>query len=168
MKILIRNSDNVVMYADDTMVLSVDAVRGNQWVDHQFNTSNATIADAVLPNDYTGAVFSYIDGVWSVVDQETLDNNIAGKAEQERARIMQMVVTMAQARKALILGGVSITAVNAAIAAIVDPVERQLAETDWEYSTTVRRDSALVASLAPLLGLTDEQIDELFLLADSL
>ena len=82
--------------------------------------------------------------------------------------VIPSVVTMAQARKALILGGVSITAVNAAIAAIVDPVERQLAETDWEYSTTVRRDSALVASLAPALGLTDEQIDELFVLAATL
>ena len=78
------------------------------------------------------------------------------------------VVTMAQARKALILGGVSITSVNAAIATIADPVERQLAETDWEYSTTVRRDSALVNLIAPLLDLTEDDVDELFVLADSL
>lgn len=78
------------------------------------------------------------------------------------------VVTMAQARKALILGGVSISSVNAAIAAIPDATERQLAETDWEYSMTVRRDSALVASIAPALGLTDQQIDELFVLAATL
>jgi hypothetical protein len=77
-------------------------------------------------------------------------------------------VTMAQARKSLILSGVSITSVNAAIAAIPDATQRQLAETDWEYSTSVRRDSALMASLAPALGFTDEQIDEMFLLADSL
>lgn len=77
-------------------------------------------------------------------------------------------VTMAQARKALILSGVSITAVNAAIAAIVDPVERQLAETDWEYATTMRRQSPLVTSLAPVLGLTDEEIDDLFVLAATL
>ncbi len=78
------------------------------------------------------------------------------------------VVTMAQARKALILSGVSITAVNAAIAAIPDATQRQLAETDWEYATTMRRQSPLVTSLAPVLGLTDEEIDDLFVLAATL
>lgn len=82
--------------------------------------------------------------------------------------IIPAVVTMAQARKALILGGISIASVNTAIDGIVDATERELAQTDWEYSATVRRDSALVTSLGPILDLTDEQIDDLFLLADTL
>lgn len=82
--------------------------------------------------------------------------------------IIPSVVTMAQARKALILGGISIASVNTAIDGINDATERELAQTDWEYSATVRRDSALVTSLGPILDLTDEQIDDLFLLADTL
>jgi len=78
------------------------------------------------------------------------------------------VVTMAQARKALILDGISLSAVDAAIAAIEDATERQLAQIDWEYSTTVRRDSSLVASLSPVLGLTEQQKDNLFVLAATL
>ena len=100
------------------------------------------------------------------LDQRAIDDAQA-LIDAERARIPS-VVTMAQARKALILGGVPITAVNAAIAAIPDATQRQLAETDWEYSTTVRRDSALVNSLAPLLDLTDDDVDELFVLAATL
>ena len=95
---------------------------------------------------------------------ETDEERDAYIAQRQRDAVPQSV-TMAQARKALILGGVSITAVTAALADIPDETERQLAETDWEYSTTVRRDSPLVASLAPLLGLTSEQIDALFVAA---
>jgi hypothetical protein len=78
------------------------------------------------------------------------------------------LVTMAQARKAMILSGVSIADVDAAIAGIADPTEKALAQTDWEYSTTVRRDSDLVISLAPALNLTTEQVDAMFVLAHTI
>lgn len=87
--------------------------------------------------------------------------------DAERARIPQ-VVTIAQARKALIMGGVSIAQVDATINAIEDATERELAQTDWEYSATVRRDSPLVVTLGPLLDLSESQIDDLFVLADTL
>ena len=77
-------------------------------------------------------------------------------------------VSMAQARKALVLGGVSMASVASAIAAISDDTDRELAQIDWEYSTTVRRLSPLVVSLGPLLNLTDAQIDGLFVAASSL
>lgn len=77
-------------------------------------------------------------------------------------------VTMPQARKALIMSGVSIAQVDATINAIEDATERELAETDWEYSATVRRDSPLVITLGPLLELTESQIDDLFILAETL
>jgi len=77
-------------------------------------------------------------------------------------------VSMAQARKALVLGGVSMASVASAIAAISDATQRELAQIDWEYSTTVRRVSPLVESLGPSLGLTEAQIDALFVAASSL
>jgi len=77
-------------------------------------------------------------------------------------------VSMAQARKALVLGGVSMASVASAIAAVPDATQRELAQIDWEYSTTVRRVSPLVKSLGPSLGLTDAQIDALFVAASSL
>jgi len=78
------------------------------------------------------------------------------------------VVSMAQARKALILSGISIASVDAAISSISDDQERELTQTDWEYSTSVRRESPLIASLSPALSLTSEQVDDLFILADTL
>lgn len=70
-------------------------------------------------------------------------------------------VTMRQARLAL-LGAGLLDDVDAAIAAIPDPVQRKAVQIEWEYATIVERNSALIQQLAPELGLTEAQVDELF------
>ena len=77
-------------------------------------------------------------------------------------------VDNAQARIALIQSGISIATVDAAIAAIPDAVEREIAYTQWEYRATIRRDSELLVSLAGAMGLTSAQVDDLFRLAATL
>jgi hypothetical protein len=64
------------------------------------------------------------------------------------------VVTMRQARLALLAAGL-LDDVEAAITTDADRIE-------WEYATTVMRDSPLVQSLSASLGLTDAQLDALF------
>lgn len=73
-------------------------------------------------------------------------------------------VTMRQARLAL-LGAGLLDSVEAAIAAIPDPVQRKAAQVEWEYAAIVERNSTLVQQLAPALGLTEAQMDELFAVA---
>jgi len=75
---------------------------------------------------------------------------------------------MAQARKALIMSGITIASVDAAIDAIADATEREIAQTDWQYRDTVRRDSDLVTTLGTELGVTEQQQDDLFILAAGL
>jgi hypothetical protein len=77
-------------------------------------------------------------------------------------------VSNAQAREALIRSGISIASVNAALAAIADPVEREVAVTQWEYRTSIRRDADLVVSMAGAMNLTPSQVDDLFRLAATL
>lgn len=76
-------------------------------------------------------------------------------------------VTMRQARLAL-LGAGLLDDVDAAIAAITDPVQRKAAEIEWEYAQTVDRNSPFTRQLAQGLGLTDEQKNELFIQASQL
>jgi len=76
-------------------------------------------------------------------------------------------VTMRQARLAL-LGAGMLDAVEPAIAAIPDPVQRRAAEITWEYSTEVRRDNGLIAAIAAKLGLNGQQIDDLFIAGGAL
>ena len=70
-------------------------------------------------------------------------------------------VTMRQARLAL-LGAGLLTHVDAAIAAIPDPVQRKAAEIEWEYAQTVDRNSPFTQQMAAGLSLTAEQLDALF------
>lgn len=82
-------------------------------------------------------------------------------AEELAAKIPQSV-TMRQARLALLAAGM-LPAVTAAINAAGDA-----AKIDWEYAQTVDRGFGLVPAMAAQLGLTEAQIDALFVAAAAL
>ena len=76
-------------------------------------------------------------------------------------------ITMRQARLAL-LGASLLDDVDAAIAAIPDPVQRKAAEIEWEYATVIERNSSLVTVLSAQLGLDAATMDNLFLAGGTL
>ena len=71
-------------------------------------------------------------------------------------------VTMRQARLALLASGL-LDDVTAAVAGA-----GQAAQIEWEYASDVGRNATLIQSLAGVMGLTDEQLDGLFVLAATL
>lgn len=70
-------------------------------------------------------------------------------------------VTPYQARIALLGTGL----IGAVEALMADPETDQAARIAWEYATAIERDSPFIAAIAPALGLTEEQIDGLFIAA---
>lgn len=77
-------------------------------------------------------------------------------------------VTRRQAKQALILAGLWDTAV-AAVEAVPDPVQKALMQTElYDSQTFDRQRPALVQLAKGPLGLTDEQIDALFVTASAL
>jgi hypothetical protein len=74
MKILVRNSDNAVIFADDTLQLTDTHVSGSGWIAHFCTTENSRIENATLPADWVGAAYAY-DGTWTVIDQAAIDAN---------------------------------------------------------------------------------------------
>ena len=75
--------------------------------------------------------------------------------------VVPQSVTMRQARLAL-LGIGLLDDVDAAIAAIPDPVQRKAAQIEWEYAQTVDRARPFTQQMAAGLSLTAEQLDALF------
>ena len=106
-----------------------------------------------------------VDGVWtqgwSVVDRDPEDVQETIEAQRQG-----MKCSMRQARLALLQQGL-LSNVDAVIAALPDG-EREPAEIEWEYAKDVERLSPLVVSLMPALGMSDEEIDNLFFLAVTL
>ena len=76
-------------------------------------------------------------------------------------------VTPRQIRQALILSGVSIQNIEAALASLPEPT-RTLAQVEWEYSIAFQRNRPLVAQVGVLLGWTPQQLDDLWKFAASL
>jgi hypothetical protein len=74
-------------------------------------------------------------------------------------------ITMRQARLALLQAGM-LDAVDAAINALSEPAKTR-ARIEWEYSSSVVRANGFVAVLATALGLTDAQLDALFIAGEA-
>jgi len=106
-----------------------------------------------------------VDGVWtqgwSVVDRDPEDVQ-----ETIEARRQGMRCSMRQARLALAEQGL-LSQVQDAISLIPEP-DKTKVEIEWEYASTIDRNSSWVSVLQPALGLSDEQVDSLFKTAISL
>ena len=89
---------------------------------------------------------------------DTFDEALAFFADQSKGSI-----TMRQARLAL-LGEGLLTTVDEAIANSTDEVLK----VEWEYATEVRRDWSNLIAMATSLGMTEEQLDDLFIKASKL
>lgn len=124
-------------------------------------------ADYSLRDDLNGEGVKIV--AWNLGEMPTLDELQAASdaydAEQAELKIPNSV-TMRQARLAL-LGSGLLNTVNSAIAAIPG-VEGDAARIEWEFAQEVRRDSPLVQSLVPTLGMTNAQLDALFTQAATL
>ena len=75
--------------------------------------------------------------------------------------VVPEAITMRQARLALLAADL-LDSVDAAISSLPSP-QREAARIEWEYATEVRRDSPTMALIGAALGLTEEQIDALFI-----
>lgn len=80
--------------------------------------------------------------------------------------VVPQSVTMRQARLAMLQAGI-LDKVEELIAAMPGD-EGRAARIDWEYALEVRRDWPLIAALGSQLGLSEQQIDDLFMAAASI
>lgn len=76
-------------------------------------------------------------------------------------------VTMRQARLALLQQGI-LNDVETAINTIEDDALKQAIKIEWEYALDIQRDWPALQLMTKQLGITEEQLDQLFLLASKI
>lgn len=113
-----------------------------------------------MTREYLGV----IDGLhtWHVRDE---DGNIVGIDQSPYLPGEEPVpasVSARQIRLWLVRHGVSLAAVDAAIAAIPDAQQRDEVRVEWDYAPYVERSHPMLLPLAAALGLTLEQVDDAF------
>ena len=96
----------------------------------------------------------------------TAADQIAAETERLRLASVPASVTMRQARLALHAAGL-LSSVNAALAALSEPA-KTAALIEWEYASAVERSAGLVPAMAAALGMSEADVDDLFILAATL
>lgn len=86
--------------------------------------------------------------------------------EKERA-LLPKCVSQRQIRTQLVLNGFNLNDIQLAINELSEP-DKSIAQIAWDYAITFERDSPLLICLAANLGLTQAQVDEIFLNASKL
>ena len=99
--------------------------------------------------------------VWEIVDLS--EEEIANNKEQERANLIakSSTVSMRQARIALHRNGYLVQ-IDSIIDSMEEP-EKTEARIEWDYSTEVHKNSPLVEAISSALGLTKDELDDLFI-----
>lgn len=105
--------------------------------------------------------FSYMlpAGVVKITDKEA--QKIIEQNNNYQRIIVPEFVTMRQARLALLAAG-KLSQVDAAINSLPEP-QKSEAKIEWEYSGEVVRNKPFVKSLGDALGLSDADLDALFI-----
>lgn len=121
---------------------------------------NALIENGRVTNVILGSSPGYVPVPDSVAIGDEFDGENFSRPTP--AATVPLVVTMRQARLAL-LGGGLLQTVNDAVAAAGG-----VAAIEWEYAQEVRRDWPTLIALQGAIGLSDAQIDALFVAAAAL
>jgi hypothetical protein len=113
--------------------------------------------EALMTTTYLGI----IDGIrtWEVRDetgavigmnQQAVDDSVPASASARQIRLW------------LLRQGISLAAVDAAIDAIPDQLQRDSVRVEWDYAPYVERTHPMLVPLAAALGLTEAQVDQAF------
>ena len=103
---------------------------------------------------------------WEVRDES---GNVIGTNQSETLTpAVPASVSARQIRLWLVAHGVSLAAVETAIDAIPDALQRDSVRVEWEYAPYVERSHSMLVPLAAALGLTEAQVDQAFVEAATL
>lgn len=102
-----------------------------------------------------------------MVNPETLEV-YEGATPEEIAEIIRKAsvpetISQMRLRKQLILSGISIPSIYAAIEQIEDQTQRDLVYTMWEYAVVFERADEILNQMVNILNISQEQLDQIFI-----
>lgn len=75
--------------------------------------------------------------------------------------------TPRQFRLALIQSNIDMNAIETMLNNIPNEMQRKIALIEWEYSIEIKRNHPLISSFASQLNISDQQLDQIFILANT-
>jgi hypothetical protein len=99
----------------------------------------------------------------SSLEVDTLEDLVLEHRASPLAKI-DTSITAKQIRTAMFMSGVSLTGTQAAIGGLSEP-HKTITKIAWEHSSKYFRESELVAEFKSSMNLTEEELDDLWILA---
>ena len=93
---------------------------------------------------------------------ETYVRNLTQEEIEQRLPQQPDTCTPRQLRIALIQTGISPSTIDSQIQAISDPIQKEIAYSEWEYALEIKKEHPLVAMMAINLNLTEQQVNDIF------
>lgn len=103
---------------------------------------------------------NFIKPIWN--GTEWIEGATPEEIAEANKPIVPESISQMKLRKQLILSGISIASIDALIQQLPQP-NRDLIYTMWEYAVVFDRANAELNAMAEMLGITQEQLDEIFI-----
>jgi len=105
---------------------------------------------------------------WEVRDESGAVIGMNQQAVEPETPPVPESVSARQIRLWLLRQGISLAAVDAAIDAIPDQLQRDSVRVEWDYAPYVERTHPMLVPLAAALGLSEAQVDQAFVEASTI
>lgn len=135
---------------------------------------NPTTGDAILALDTIESEYSipFLENnfIKPKVNLETLELYEGATPEEidtYKKSLIPPSISQMKLRKQLILNSISIASIDALIQSLPNP-HKDLIYTMWEYAVVFDRDNAELNQMAQMLGITQEQLDDIFIKGNNL
>lgn len=154
MKIIKRLLDNVVIFAGDDLAIDQDGCRGTGWQFRNIDPNDLTLEEVDnIPAPFVGGGWSYADGVWTSnsVWQEYMDE------------MNKSLVPISATKRQLRLTLLNMNILSAADTFVAE--QSQEVQIYWNDSQDFYRQHQMIISLSAQFGLTEAQVDDIFIVA---
>lgn len=153
--LIVRTNDNSIIF-HDAKGLSSSGCYGEYWKCQTVTDSDHYSVDHPVISGFKAGKYKWDGEV--VIEPSYTEPVIQIPVPQE--------VTMRQARLALLENGL-LANVQPAINSLPEP-DKTKAEIEWDYSNALQRSNPFVATLGAALGLSSQDLDDLFIQASAL
>lgn len=134
----------------------------NNWqISHNHQWEMIEVADDFF-NQYPDPIDTY-----NVVISEDEDWNKTVELQSKNANIVPQELTPRQVRLAMLGAGLDLSQIDTMIAGLDEPQKSQV-KIMWEYSTVFLRKDPILNGFAEQLGLSQEDVDNLFIAGASI
>lgn len=126
-----------------------------------------TVSGIVFPNDERDINYPAYYAWLSENNTPVYIQFFEGEEEEKNRSLLPKIVSQRQLRTQLVLNGFNLDAIQTAINGLSEP-DKSIAQIAWDYAITFERNSPLLVVVGQMLGLSESDIDTIFLNASAL